>query len=311
MAYNNKFVVSVLINGKPIRELNVENKRTATVPFGSEYKIRLKNNNKKARALASVTIDGTDVLCGKSIILGPKEWVDLERFVDSKDSGSKFKFISLEQGEQTGEIQDPSSLDNGKIVVEFQKEKVEEEKLEPIYTISGDIPDWSGGGILRGVRGAAGPRGSRGKLLGASLSRPGSYDSGLISTDCVVNSATSFASCATDTAMFNSTDHTTFTSNAAEITKEEKGATVEGSTSNQKFEEGESFPVERNKTVLEIFLKGPSLKKDVEGEWALFVEGENLPRAQHVSKSALMAAMATMVLPEDKEFKITKVFRKY
>jgi len=301
MAYNNKFVVSVLINGKPVRELNVNDKRTATVPFGSEYKIRLKNNNKKARALATVSIDGTDVLCGKSIILGPKEWVDLERFVDNKDSGNKFKFISLEQGEQTGEIQDPSSLDNGKIVVEFQKEKVKEEKLEPILTISGDHGFTTSHRSLR----------SKG-LLGASLSRPGSYDT-LIATNCAVDSVvgTAFASCTTDTALFNSVDHTTFTSNAAEITKEEKGATVEGSTSNQKFEEGESFPVERNKTVLEIFLKGPAAPTLVEEEWALFVGDENTPRAKHVIKSALVALMANMILPEDKEIKITKIYRKY
>ena len=105
MAYNNKFVVSVLVSGKPLRELNVQGKRTCTIPFGSEYKIRIKNRN-NIRAMASLSIDGTDVLCGKRIILGPNETVDLERFVDDKDSGSKFKFISLEQGEQTGEIQD-------------------------------------------------------------------------------------------------------------------------------------------------------------------------------------------------------------
>jgi len=54
--------------------------------------------------------------------LWPKEELDLERFLENEKEGAKFKFISLKEGIETGEIDDPSSLDNGVINVRIWKE---------------------------------------------------------------------------------------------------------------------------------------------------------------------------------------------
>jgi len=127
MAYQAGVVVSIIVNGKPVREFNYNGQRTCRIPFGSEYKIRLKNKTGK-RLSISIDIDGTDALCFKNLILYKDTEVELERFVDDLDRGKKFKFISLEEGERTGEIQDPTNKSNGLISIKAYKEK------EPDYS---------------------------------------------------------------------------------------------------------------------------------------------------------------------------------
>lgn len=264
MAYDNKFVASILVNGKPLRELNVHGKRTAVIPFGSEYIVRLKNKN-TVRAKVSVSIDGTDVLCGKKLILNPNETVDLERFVDSHDGGSKFKFISIEQGEVTGEIQDPDNLENGRIVVTFEKEYqkvIPKEPSNPFITRSrGDIVFGS-------------------PVRGFDIS--GMSDSRTLVSNCVDTSFTAL----TNGAILSDSNYFV----GLDISEGEKGATVEGSYSSQKFQEGEDFKVENKKTTLEIYLKGPSSKK----MWALFVDGESFPRAQNENIEVLHGIAAEL-----------------
>lgn len=122
MAYQEGIVASIMVDGKPLREFNHSGRRTCKIPFGSEYSIRLKNKS-NLRALISVDIDGTDVLCYKQLVMRPHDQIQLERFVDELDSGSKFKFISLEEGIKTGEIQDPTSKENGIIRIKYYKER--------------------------------------------------------------------------------------------------------------------------------------------------------------------------------------------
>lgn len=117
MAYQNGFVVSIIHNGHPVRETRGEDGlRTCVLPFGSEYKIRLKNTGLD-RAKVTVLIDGTPVFSGdKTLLLGCNETVDLERFVSSLDKGRRFKFVPSSHAE----VQDPTSQDNGVIRVTFQ-----------------------------------------------------------------------------------------------------------------------------------------------------------------------------------------------
>ena len=99
------------------------------VPFGSEYTIRIKNKG-HIRALADITIDGTDVQqAGTKVVVPAYGHVDIERFIDLSAEGRKFKFISIEQGTASGEIQDPTSADNGKIRVQIYPEK----QVEPTF----------------------------------------------------------------------------------------------------------------------------------------------------------------------------------
>ena len=117
MAYANNYVVSIIHNDKPIRESNVNGERTARLPFDSEYKIRLKNKTSR-RAIVKIDIDGTDIL-GSDLVLNGGQTLDLERFLTSD---KKLKFMSVEKGARTGEIQDPTNEDNGLINVQFYAE---------------------------------------------------------------------------------------------------------------------------------------------------------------------------------------------
>ena len=122
MSYQNGFILSVLHNGNPIKEFAENGQRTCTVPFDQEYKIRLKSKNSK-RAKVKVFIDGSNICSGdRSFILNPNQTIDIERWVDSNEQGKKLKFTSLEKAKLTGEVNDPTSSDNGTIRVELYEE---------------------------------------------------------------------------------------------------------------------------------------------------------------------------------------------
>jgi hypothetical protein len=121
MAYQNGAAAAIVVNGRPVREINKQDKRVSIIPFDSEYKIRL-INKKNARCKVEVYIDGTDVLFGNKIVLMPNQTIDLERFLNDNASGEKFKFISKEKAMETGEILDPDGIDNGRIQIKFYEE---------------------------------------------------------------------------------------------------------------------------------------------------------------------------------------------
>ena len=117
MMYSNKFVVALkTIDGKVLRE----QKDTVFLPFSSEYSIYLKNLN-SVRSQVKVSIDGQDVLNGESLVIGANQDLNLERFLKSKDSGNRFKFI-----ERTSQIENHRGVkaEDGLIRIEFQFEKV-------------------------------------------------------------------------------------------------------------------------------------------------------------------------------------------
>src|SRR5271170_4418517 len=113
MAWQKSFIVSILNNkNQVVREEAGDFSRVARVDFDSEYKIRIQNKTNR-RAYARVEIDGMEVSPGRRFVMGPKEVVDLERFILDGDlsTGKRFKFMSLEKGAATGEIQDPTSAE--------------------------------------------------------------------------------------------------------------------------------------------------------------------------------------------------------
>lgn len=114
MAYDSQFVLCVLHNNAPVREIG----GTVHLPFNSDYKVRIKNKN-SVRAKARVWIDGRQVSNLGDFILQPNETLDLERFLDqSMTGGNKFKFVPLGDGR----VNDPTDPENGIIKVEFYKE---------------------------------------------------------------------------------------------------------------------------------------------------------------------------------------------
>lgn len=116
MTYKDRFVVAVKCAGKILREKD----DTVYLPFGSEYSILLKNLESR-KASVKISIDGEDVLEGRSLLINPNSSLELERFVESLDRGNKFKFI-----QKTKEIvkHRGDSIEDGIIRVEFAFEQL-------------------------------------------------------------------------------------------------------------------------------------------------------------------------------------------
>jgi hypothetical protein len=117
--YNSKFVAAVKVGGKVLREEKENDGSVVYLPFKSEYSLPLKNLNSR-KAVVKVSIDGTDVLYGNSLIIKPNESVELERFLKDMDRGEKFLFI-----EKTKQISDycGDKVDDGVVRIEYQFEQ--------------------------------------------------------------------------------------------------------------------------------------------------------------------------------------------
>lgn len=116
MAYQNKFVVSVIHDGKIVKEANA-NPSVATLPFGSEYGLRLRNRNDK-RCSAKVFLDNEHV----------GTWViDKDSFIDVYRPANKdaaFKFVSLDSTDaQEFGKSDNNDGKKGLVRVEFRLER--------------------------------------------------------------------------------------------------------------------------------------------------------------------------------------------
>lgn len=115
--YNNKLAVALKANGKVLREF----KDTVYVPFGTEYTILIKNLN-TVRASVTIEIDGQDATENVSLIINPKEELELTRFIKNGNlnAGNRFKFIersaNIEQHRGVG-------VEDGLIRVEFEFER--------------------------------------------------------------------------------------------------------------------------------------------------------------------------------------------
>lgn len=116
MMYSNKLAVALKANGKVLRE----QQDTVYVPFGTEYTILIKNLN-TVRASVTVTVDGQDATENVSLIINPREEMELTRFIKNGNlnQGNRFKFI-----ERTASIENHRGVgvEDGLIRVEFEFE---------------------------------------------------------------------------------------------------------------------------------------------------------------------------------------------
>ena len=162
--YRDKFVLSVIHDGHPVKETGRKWTREVAIPFDSEYKIRLKNKNDRS-CTARVLIDGKKVSQLGDVIVTAGGTIDLERYIDrSLNKGKKFKFVPLDHQD----VDDPTSSSNGIIEVEFRKAKHQNgikidydwrdfDWVIPPYKEDNDGPQWTyGGGHDGSTAGAAG-----------------------------------------------------------------------------------------------------------------------------------------------------------
>jgi len=258
MGYSNGFVASIILKNKPLREFKYGGKRTVKIPFGSEYIIRLKNKSKEP-ALVEVSIDGTDVLNGAELVLKAGETMDLERFVDDNSKGNKFKYISLEEGASTGEIDDPYREENGLIRVKFHKAY----HIPTNYTLtSTPAYPFCGAVINHDYFIKGGPTHQVNDIkFGSSVNLTGVADVG-VARGMVSDGATQ--DCYFSSAVTNS--------DSSDL-PQDKGATVEGSESSQSFSTtSEYFKLGGSPTVVDIFMVGPDYKEEtLVIEWGVFV----------------------------------------
>jgi len=119
--FKNNFVVAIKCGGI-LREID----GSVMLPFNSEYSILLKNLDSR-RAVAKVSIDGQDVLCGHSLVIHPNSEFELEGFLlPDLTVRNKFKFV-----QKTEDIvrHRGDRVDDGIVRVEFNFEKVPQTTL--------------------------------------------------------------------------------------------------------------------------------------------------------------------------------------
>ena len=113
MMYRESYVLSVLLDGKILPEEN----GAVLLPFGAEYKLRLRNKS-RVRSVADVHINGDPAVTG--IVVDANDSIDLERFVDgySLNGGPRFKLAKLSDSG----VSQPGDSQNGLVEVRYYAE---------------------------------------------------------------------------------------------------------------------------------------------------------------------------------------------
>lgn len=117
MVYSNRFVMCVLVNGTPLKELH---DGSVLIPYGTEYSLRFRNKNDR-RAVVKFSIDGEDV-SGPGFVVPANGFVDIHRYAD-KDQ--QFKAVFQESADAVDYGKNGPDPDNqmGVIVADFYFEK--------------------------------------------------------------------------------------------------------------------------------------------------------------------------------------------
>jgi hypothetical protein len=134
--YSNDFVTAIWVDDGSSKGcyLNERADGTVLIPFGSEYKVYLKNKHKGLSAVAKISIDGEQV-SGDGYIVGANSEFLVERHFDGTnwDGGALFKFVERDSSEavKAGKNGPDPTLKMGVVSVEWFLEK--ETPKEPIY----------------------------------------------------------------------------------------------------------------------------------------------------------------------------------
>ena len=122
MVYSNKFVLCVIANGEPVKELA---NGTVRLAFEQEYAIRLRNKNNR-RAVAKIYIDG-EAVSGGGYVIEANNSVDIKRHYDHDRA---FKFVSLDSAEAVDFGKNGPNPDKIKGIIEVQFHL--EKELQPL-----------------------------------------------------------------------------------------------------------------------------------------------------------------------------------
>jgi expansin (peptidoglycan-binding protein) len=234
-------VVNVKINDRTVEEKDGK----VVIPFNSEYSLLLKNRNDR-KAVARVYIDGDEVTEKGRLIIDANSSVNLERYIDDVERGRRFKFVPL----SNNKVSDKGNSEKGCIEVRFQLVKpvvnnviVHEEHIYhhrphwpiryngPFY-VDYDYPLFGGTVFCNSV--------SKG-LSSGTLNTSGN------------SNFTSFATSIAGAGEIKTHDDAFIQDNHL---VEEKGATIKGSNSSQKFSFAYIGELESNEIVIRFQLVG-------------------------------------------------------
>lgn len=234
MAYRKNFVVAIKHKGRILRELD----EAVKLPFGAEYSILLKNKDSR-RAVASVEVDGKDVVDGKSLIVEPKTSIELKGFMKGTTVRNKFRFIKKTKriSEYRGD-----TIDDGLVSVEFWFEREQDLKITPSPS---PWPPVYGGNWDTNVYTANTCNLSASQRLGAA-NVSSNITHGTFSTPCKNN-------------------------NKVKGKEDDNGITVKGAETNQNFTYGHTNTLESTSSVITLRLSGFSKRTGKKVKKALSV----------------------------------------
>lgn len=255
--YNNKFIMCVLVDGRPQKELANGEVR---IPFGAQYTLRFRNKHNR-RAVVDFTIDGENV-SGGGYVIDANSHIDIKRHSDVDRS---FKFVALDSEDAIDHGKNGSNPDRvkGTIVANFRLEKEQPVVKEvhhhhdhyypvrPIYPKPWLYPydyniscanDGGGGSCSSGSGGGSAWNSSLG-ASGQSFGLTRSHNSGMLST-CGLGSPKS-----------SSQESCLPIQDSVNLNEIKDGCTVEGGYTGQNFHTVH-IDVEDNVVTLRIFLQG-------------------------------------------------------
>lgn len=119
MAYSNRFVANVIVDGHIQKESNWNQYGSINIPFGSEYSLRFRNKHNR-RAVVKFFIDGENV-SGNGYVISASDYIDVERHFD-KDRAFKFVELDSEDAYDAGK-NGPDDGSKGLIEAHFYLEK--------------------------------------------------------------------------------------------------------------------------------------------------------------------------------------------
>ncbi len=232
--YVEKFVAVLKVDGNILRE----DENIVKLPFGSQYSILLKNLN-SVDAVASISIDGKDILDGNKVIVPANDSVEIERFVESLTSGNKLKFI-----QKTKEIVEykGDNVDDGFLRISYRYVCQPETYIYHSYPLPYYYPSNIGGSVFQGgnftcdttVTSAS----CGGFMSGDSLTRSfNTSDISLSPQSCNYYSASLDSFCPS-------------------TPKADEGLTVKGAESTQQFKVGSTGKLEKEEHIIILRLKG-------------------------------------------------------
>lgn len=244
--YSNKLVACIKSDGKVLREKGEK----VYLPFGSEYTLWFKNEHNR-KVQITVTIDGTDVLHGKALLLDAGDTMDLKGFVRDigGDDNRAFRFIT-----KTQSISDyrGDKAEDGLVKVTYQFEE------EQILFRKSITYDHYGSSDARGVWNDSYPvsKGfdSGGLTRGISFGATGQSVGG---GEPVARSANMHATYSANSDPMASTTVTSTT------VSDDPGITVEGSNTGQSFRQGHIGRLEFKKHSMIFQLNGLTQNEEI------------------------------------------------